>query len=133
MSTPAWRFPDPARTIALLLADEFTAVGGTGTYTPADFTGLLPFVRVTRTGGGSTRVDDRGMIDIDVFAVNATDAQHLAEDIRQWLTGAPRRYGAAILDRITCDIGPAEVAPWAPQIKRVNAAYTVVARRHQVS
>lgn len=124
------RFPDVARALAELIAIEFTAPGRVGTYTPEDFTGLLPYVRVTRTGGGSGLLDDKAEADIDVFAIDATDAHDLAEDIRQYLTDVPRRSGARIFDRITCEIGPAEVAPWAPQIKRVNAAYRVVSRRY---
>ncbi len=130
MTTPLWRFPDPAQALAELLGIQFTAPSRTGTYTPPDFTGLLPYVRVTRTGGGSNVVDDRATVDIDVFAVDATSAMELAEDVRQWLTDRPRRSGSRIFDRITCDVGPAEVAPWAPQIKRVNAMYRVVSRRY---
>jgi GGDEF domain-containing protein len=127
------RFPDVARALAELLGTQFTAPTRAGTYTPDDFTGLLPYVRVTRTGGGSGHVDDKAEADVDVFAVDASDALALAEDIRQYLTDAPRRSGARIFDRITCEVGPAEVAPWAPQIKRVNAAYRVVSRRYTAS
>lgn len=129
MPPPVRRFPDPARTLAEALGTQFTAADRAGTYTPTDLTGLLPFVRVVRSGGGSTRLDDRATVDVDVLAVDSTAAMELAEEIREWLIAAPRRSGPAIFDRIACEVGPIEVEPWAPQIKRVNAAYVVVSRR----
>lgn len=130
MST--YRFPDIPRTVAKTL-EGLAAAGRVGTRTPASLTGLLPFVRVTRDGGYSDRVSDYARISVDVLDTDLIRGEALAEAIRQDLTDGPRRLDAAVLDRITCDNAPQEVAPWAPGINRYTAQYTVVSRRHRTA
>lgn len=73
------------------------------TVTPADWTGMLPFCRVTRTGGGDDRITDTSFITVDVFAATRAAAVSTFEAIRQYLTqeggGSPVRKGGTSLRR----------------------------------
>lgn len=127
MSEPFRGFPDVVR----LLVEDLAALAGgqdrTGGQTPDDFTGRLPFVRVMRVGGGSDLVDDRPILDVDVFDSTYSAAIVLAERIRQYLVGPPPPIFA--LDKVRCEAGPREL-PWADSnIRRLSCTYTAVARR----
>lgn len=127
MGEPFRGFPDPVRVLVVGLADMLGGPQYTGSQTPPDFAGHLPFVRVLRDGGGSTNLDDRSHVDVDVFAESYAEAMRLAELIRQHLVGPPPPYYQ--LDKVICDEGPREM-PWGgDQVRRVNAAYTIIARR----
>ncbi|MBF9135324.1 hypothetical protein I0C86_41475 [Plantactinospora sp. S1510] len=128
MTAPLRRFPDVQRVLVTLL-EPLAGVGRTGIETPGDLQSKLPFVRVIRTGGPSTRTSDYATVDVDVFAASYAAAEPLAERIRQYLTGPPLSSGAAVLDRITCESAAAEL-PWAPGIRRLSATYRVTARRY---
>ncbi len=127
MAVTSPRFPD----VQLLLADDLEAlagVGHTGVETPTDLASVLPFIRVVRTGGSSTRFSDRAMVDVDVFAGSYTAAETLAELVRQRLVGPPP--SAALLDRVECTIAAREL-PWDDDglIRRWGGQYEVVTRR----
>ncbi len=124
--SPLLRFPDVQR----LLVDDLEALAGaghTGVQTPADLAVVLPFVRVLRVGGGSGRLNDYPVLDIDVFASTYTEGELLAEQVRQRLVGPPP--AAVLLDSAYCETGPHEL-PWGDdQIRRFGATYTVTVRR----
>ncbi|TDC02281.1 hypothetical protein E1091_01140 [Micromonospora fluostatini] len=131
MTTPLRRFPDVQRALVTIL-EPLAGAGRAGVETPTDLQAKLPFIRVLRIGGGSDRLSDFAVVDVDVFAASYGAAELLAERVRQLLTGPPLRAGAAVLDRITCDSGPVEL-PWAPGVRRFGATYQVTARRYTTS
>lgn len=122
------RFPDVTK---LLAAALLVWVDGddarTGPTTPDDLQTRLPFIRARRIGGSRSRVTDYPTVSIDVFADSYTDAETLAENIAQWLTGPPPPI--AVFDRVTYDVAPREI-PWGDErIYRFQAQYTVETRR----
>lgn len=124
------RFADIATTVARILG----AVAGptkVGIATPSNLTSLMPFVRVTRSGGPRDRVNDYARIAIDVFDSNYSRGHAMAETVASYLEPGRLRLGAVLIDRVFVDAAPREVAPWAPGIFRFEAAYTVVSRRHR--
>lgn len=127
------RFADIATTVARLLGGTVNAPQRVGITTPDDLTGLLPFIRVTRAGGGRDRVSDYARIAVDVLDDNYSRAHSTAENVAAYLEPGRLRYGAVLLDRVVTDSAPQEVAPWAPGIFRFEAAYTVVSRRRSVA
>ncbi|MBQ1047854.1 hypothetical protein KBX50_05195 [Micromonospora sp. C51] len=135
MTAPWSRFPDVQRALATLLEPLAGGAGHTGAQTPDDLQQVLPFIRITRRGGGSDRLNDYASVEVDVFAdqYGGDDgAEALAERVRQFLTGAPRAVPPVVFDRITCVSGPTE-RPWAPEVRRFGAAYLVVSRRYVAS
>jgi hypothetical protein len=127
VTSPFLRFPDVQR---VLVADLETLAGvnHTGTETPEDLAGALPYIRVLRVGGGSDRLNDYATVDVDCFAATYTAAEQLAERVRQRLVGPPPPI--AVLDRATCEVGPREL-PWGDgQIRRFAATFQIAARRH---
>jgi hypothetical protein len=126
------RFADIPTVVAQLLAGV-NDPERVGIATPADLTGLMPFARVTRSGGPRDRINDFARITVDVLDNDYARGQAMAEDIAAYLEPARQRLGAVVLDRIAVDSAPQEVAPWAPGIFRFEAAYTVVSRRHRVA
>lgn len=127
MTSPFSRFPDVQRVLVTDL-EAIAGVDHTGTETPADLLGALPFIRVLRSGGASDRLNDFASVDIDVFAATYVQAERLAEEVRQRIVGPPPPV--AVLDRVRCEAGPREL-PWGDgQIRRFGATYQVTARRH---
>lgn len=126
------RFADMAGTVAHLLS-ELAAPQRVGIATPDDLTGLLPFVRVTRSGGPRDRLNDYARLAVDVLDDDYDRGFGLAEDIAAFLEPGRLVYGPVVIDRVITDSAPQEVAPWAPGIFRFEAAYTVVSRRHRVA
>lgn len=127
MTGPFMRFPDVQR---VLVADLETVAGDghTGIETPEDLASALPFIRIRRSGGGSDRLNDFATVDVDCFAATYTEAEQLAERVRQRVVGPPPPI--AVLDRATCEVGPREL-PWGDgQIRRFAATYQIAARRH---
>lgn len=126
MSTPWAPFPDVEVAVLDLLAPTFP---NNGTVTPADFTGLLPFVRVNRYGGTDDRFADAASVSVDVFSDHRTGARDGAEQIRQLFLAGPHAVAGAVLDRVTTASAPVE-APWDnAAIRRWTATYRVVVRR----
>lgn len=127
MTAPTRRFPDVQRALVAILAP---LVGGrAGTETPGDLESKMPFIRVLRTGGPSDHIYDYATVDVDVYASTYTQAEPLAEQVRQLLTGPPLRTDAIVIDRISCESAPVEL-PWAPGVRRFGATYVVVSRRY---
>lgn len=122
------RFPDVAR----VLADDLEAIvgsGHTGGETPVDLLAKLPFVRILRIGGPSDPHNDYPTVDIDVYAATYTEAELLAERIRQRIVGPPP--AARVLDKAQCTVSPFE-APWPDDtIRRFNATYALTTRRRR--
>jgi len=120
-------FIDIETAVMDLLAD--LATGGIGTVTPSNLNTSMPFVRVTRIGGGDTRITDTARVDVDAFGATRTVAYNLAEACRQRLISGPHVTAPGVLDSVTTDAGPHEV-PWGdPTIRRFTASYSVSSRR----
>jgi hypothetical protein len=126
------RFADMATVVAQLLA-TLTAPGRVGVATPDDLTGLMPFIRVTRSGGPRDRLTDYARLAVDVFDSDYSRGADLAEDIAAYLEPGRLHQDAVVIDRVVVDSAPQEVAPWAPGIYRFEAAFTVTSRRHRVA
>lgn len=120
------RFPDVVARLADL-ARAYPGVTGAGTTTPPDLAGRLPWIRFARVGGGSSLVEDRPVVAVDVFAGDVQTAGDLAEAWRQYLCASPPPD--PLLDAIECDTGPAE-QPWGDPdvVRRFVAVYRVVTR-----
>lgn len=126
------RFADMATVVAHLLA-TVNAPERVGIATPADLTGLLPFVRAARSGGPRDRLNDFARINVDVLDDNYDRGFALAEDITAYLQPARLHLGPVLIDRVTVDQAPQEIAPWAPGIFRFESRFTIVSRRHRVA
>lgn len=123
-----WRFPD----VQAVLVSGLAVWSGmdADTETPPNLADVLPFARVVRSGGGRNRVDDRAIVEIDLFDSTYAACEDLAERISQWLCGPPPPF--AVFDKVECDIGPREL-PWGTgTIRRMNAVYGIVARRVRI-
>lgn len=118
-------FPDVEAALLELLDDLATC----GTVVPSDLDSRMPFVKVSRFGGGDDLISDTAFVDVDTFAVQRADAYTLAEQVRQRLISGPHVLTAGVLDVVGTNTGPHEV-PWANQgVRRFTAAYQVTTRR----
>lgn len=126
------RFADIATTIARICG-AVVGPDNVGIATPEDLTGLLPFVRASRSGGPRDRLNDYARITIDVFDDDYERGHATAEDIAAFLEPGRLHYGPVVIDRVLVDRAPQEVIPWAPNIFRFEAAYTIVSRRHRTA
>ncbi len=125
------RFPHVQKLLVLALEGLAGGAEHTGTETPDDLQDRLPFVRVRRVTGDSTWLNDRPVVEVDVFAATQDVAWRLAEDIRDYLVGPPPPL--PLLDRIDCEQGPREL-PWADgRVRRWGADYRVTSRRRAVT
>lgn len=122
------RFAD-IPTVTAKLLEQVVGTGRAGITTPSSLTGLLPFARVTRSGGPRDRLSDYARIDVDVLDNNYLRGLRAAEDISALLERGRLRYGGVVLDRVDVDSGPQEVVPWAPGIFRFEMRFTIVSRR----
>jgi hypothetical protein len=121
-------FPNAQKLLVEAIA-SFPGVAGAGTETPPDFTGKLPFVRVTGGGGPADQVNSFPVIDLDVFGDEYHATNLLARRLQIWLMGPPPPIWQ--LDRVVCDQGPREL-PWAEDggPHRFGLAFRLTARRH---
>jgi hypothetical protein len=120
---------------ALLLGYLETLVSSTdqvNTETPADFGGLLPFIRAYRFSGQTDRLTDFADVQVDVFAELRSTGLSLARTIRDQLIGPPPPV--AVFDRVDCNVAPVELE-WADDkvVRRWGATYRIVTRRRTVS
>lgn len=126
-------FPDVAHAVCDLVRDLAT---GADIETPENLQSVVPWIRVTRTGGSSDLVTDRAPVVVDVIAENATDAWTIAEQVRQRLTLGPFRsdvsfrtdHGQVDLARVS--VGPQLIPPTdSDNLRLVSASYNVSMRR----
>ncbi len=120
------RFPDVVRALVAAL-EALHDPNRTGPETPENLQELLPFVRVQRIGGARDRFNDYPTVSVDVFAGSYSEAEGLADDVDQWLTGPPPPLGQLV--RAIHDVAPRQL-PWGDErIFRFQAQYQVVTRR----
>lgn len=122
-------FPPTARVVADVLAGLGALVGETDLTLQAKLaTGQV--IRVRRIGGGDDRFTDAARIDVDVYAVDLSDAEATAEAARQRLISGPSFTAHGVLDRADTEVGPREVPSPDPAAYRVvSATYRVSVRR----
>lgn len=125
------RFADTATVLARILA-ALAGADRVGITTPENLTGLMPFVRASRSGGPRDRLNDYARIAVDVFDDDYERGYAMAEDIAAFLEPGRLHYGPVVLDRVSVDAGPQELPPWAPGIFRFETTYTIVSRRARV-
>lgn len=123
--SPLTAFPDIESAVMELLADLAT----NGTVAPSDLT--APFNRITRYGGADNFITDTARVDVDSFAPTRQVAYALAESVRQRMLGFPWVLTNAVIDRVSTDAGPHEVAWGDPNVRRFTTAFQVLTRRHQ--
>lgn len=125
-------FPDTARVVVDLLADLVGGCDNIGTDTPATtLQATLPYLRVQRIGGDDDGFTDSALVSIDAFAAIRSDAQALAEAVRQRLLSRPIPVtGGVTLDYASTATAPNEV-PWSDDqsVRRFTASYRITARR----
>ncbi len=122
-----FEYPD-VEALLLTWLETVASPSRVNTETPTSFTGLLPFVRAYRFGGGTGRFNDTADVQLDVFAELRSVGLPLARQIRDQLIGPPPPVDR--FDRVECVLGPVEL-PWADDkvIRRWGATYRVVCRR----
>lgn len=120
-------FPDAEYELCQVLPDAVSGLKA-DTVTPADWTGMLPFCRVTRTGGGDDRITDTSFLTVDVFAATRAEAMTTFEAVRQYLT---QEGGVGVFDLITSIGGGPKDLPWNDQNnpRRLVAEFVAAARR----
>ncbi|HVX20884.1 MAG TPA: hypothetical protein VHB02_06030 [Acidimicrobiales bacterium] len=115
--------------LELAVMDLLGDLAPTGTVTPPNLADELPFIRVTRYGGGDNLITDTARLDIDTFATSWPACKALAEQVRQRLLSWPHTTSAGVIDRVSTDTGPHQV-PWDnPNVRCFAAAYRVTGRR----
>lgn len=128
-----YTYSDMASTVAVILGNTVASPERVGITTPASLTGLLPFIRATRSGGPRDRVNDYARINIDVLDDQYVRGFTLAEQIAEMMRVGRLRAGPVLIDRAQVDSAPQEVAPWAPGIYRIETRYTIISRRHRAA
>lgn len=121
-------FPEVETLLVAYLETLVASSDQVNTETPADFTGLVPFIRAYRFGGGADRFTDFAEVQVDVFHPLRSVGLPLARQIQSLLLGPPPPV--PMLDRIECPLAPREM-DWGDDetIRRWGATYTVVSRR----
>lgn len=128
MTTPlAW--PD----VELALGDFLADLGTCGAETPLALQDSLPYIRLSRTGGGDDRmVTDTATVSVDVFAANPDDAKQLAETIRQRLLfGLPAKTAHGVLDFARTAVAAIQTPPTDSDNLRLAVASYVISARLQ--
>lgn len=128
------RFPDAETAVQDIVAH---LVGGTehvGSETPPDLQQRLPFVRVTRYGGGDDGVTDTAEVDVDVYGTRRTPTFKLAEAIREVLLAAPHVLhtpdGPVVCDSVATITGPFQPPGGDDDtVRRFTASYSARFRR----
>lgn len=119
-------FPDIEAALISLLGDLATC----GTVTPANLDTSLPFIRIMRYGGADDLISDSSRVDIDAFESTRELSYQLGEAVRQRILSFPFSLTGCVIDKVTSNTGPMEI-PWGDaNVRRRNASYTVICRRH---
>lgn len=128
-------YPDPERAVGDLLA-ALVAGGAVGSETPKGLQSLVPYIRITRTGGSDNLVTDTATISVDVFAADLDDAKDIAGQALQILTtpvslgGVPKQTDHGTIDTAVTDVGPQTLPPAdSDNLRLVVASYRVSMRR----
>lgn len=124
-------FIDAEKAVVLLLAD-LVASHSIDIETPKDLAARLPFIRVERLGGQSTRWDDSPRVDVGVFCAKGfrTDGMALALACQARLLSFPHAIdNVGVIDSVDTDVSPNEV-PWAnAAIRFITSSYRINSRR----
>lgn len=135
MTTPWRRFPDVQAELVAALESHPTGpqlgLGHVAIEAPANLAQVLPFARVVKRTGNSDHVNGFSTVDLDVWDELYTDAERLAEQIRQWLVGPPPPI--VRFDKVVCEGDPVEL-PWPSPtpLRRFGAVYAIETRRYTV-
>ena len=123
-------WPPAARVTGHVLAGLGTVVGETDTTLKSLLAGDGRVIRVRRVGGTDNGVTDRARVDVNVYAVDLSDAEATAELARQRLISGPSATPHGVLDRAETDVGPHEIPSPDPEGYRiVSVTYRVSVRR----
>jgi hypothetical protein len=128
-------YPDVPHAVCDLLV-TLPDVNGADIEAPEDLQSVVPWIRVTRTGGTSDRITDTATLVVDVFAENATQAWDIAKAALQRLTRGPFlsdvsfRTAHGQVDKARVSVGPQLTPPAdSDNLRLVTATYTVSVRR----
>lgn len=131
-------YPDVETVVQDMLADLVGGASHVGSETPADLQQRLPFLRVTRFGGGDDGFTDAADIDVDCYGSRRSTTQHLAEQVRERLTRGSHLVVSGevrvVLDSVLTIAGPVQ-PPAGPDdtVRRFTASYSVRARRAPIT
>lgn len=123
-------FIDAEKAVVLTL-ENLVASGSIDTETPKNLVALVPFIRVSRFGGQSTRWEDNPRIDVDVFCTRDLRTQGLALALacQARLLSFPHVTSVGVIDEVDTDISPNET-PWQnTALRHITSSYKVTVRR----
>lgn len=123
-------FIDAEKAVVLLLTD-LVASQSISIEAPNDLATRLPFIRVQRIGGQSTRWDDSPRVDVGIFCAKKfrTDGLTLALACQARLLSFPHHTAEGVIDSVETDVSPNEV-PWAnASIRLITSSYRINVRR----
>lgn len=128
------RFPDVETVVQDMVAELVGGVSHVGSETPADLQGRLPFIRVTRYGGGDDGLTDVADIDVDCYGRARTATLRLAEQVRELLTRGSHEVSSegarVVVDQVTTILAPFQPPGDGDEtVRRFTASYSVRARR----
>lgn len=112
-------WPDTRKVCAAAFAD----LGETGSRTPDDFTGRLPYIRFRVVGGSDDRITDQPRVAADVFAGTPDQAWEIAKTVRQRFLAGRIATVHGRIDSARTEVGPQE-APWPGQSGQPGAILT---------
>lgn len=122
-----------------LLRRDIPALNGdtpnrVGSAVPSNLKDVLPFVRLGRVGGPQTKLEDRPVVDVEVFAGTLGAARNLDAGITTYLHSGRRQADLGsnvlvVIDAVRTETTGQEI-PWDdPEIRRVASTHTLTVRR----
>jgi hypothetical protein len=134
--TPFAAIEDVLRT---LFRADFPALAGSnpnrvGSFVPPNLKDVLPFVRVGRIGGPQGKLEDRPVVDIEVFHDTLTGARDLDSALTAYLHSGRLQADLGsnvlvVIDAVRTETTGQEI-PWDdPEIRRVASTHTFTVRR----
>lgn len=122
-----------------LLRRDIPALNGdtpnhVGSAVPGNLKDVLPFVRLTRIGGPQGVLEDRPVVDVEVFHTTLKQARELDSGLTAYLHGGRRQADLGsgvlvVLDAVRTETTGQEL-PWDdPDVRRVASTHVLTVRR----
>jgi len=124
-------FPDAEDVVMTVLS----SIASTVQTTAAEETG--PVIQVRQTGGTSTKIDDRPVVEVGCIAVTYAQAKTMAATAEQLMLaaartkvpGVPGHPSGVFVDKVSKVTSAREITMADPEKRRKTASYRLVLRR----